>query len=62
MLEVVSSNKTEILRIVDLQGKIVLTQQVESVASLDISNLDKGCYIAVLGSTGKDMISYKFMK
>ena len=62
VLEAVCIDKTTQLRIVDMQGKVVVQQFVENYAAVDLSLLEKGYYIAVLGSTGKDMTTYKFIR
>lgn len=62
VLEVVSIDKVQDVRVFDLQGKVVLQSVVESSASIDLTDLDQGYYIAVVGNSGKEMTTYKFKK
>lgn len=61
-LEVVGINKTQNVRVIDLQGKIVLQTIAENSSTIDLSNLERGYYIAVVGNSGKEMSTYKFKR
>lgn len=61
-LDVVGINKVQNVRIIDLQGKVVLQTLVENNALIDVAKLESGYYIAVVGNSGKEIMTYKFKK
>lgn len=58
----ISSLNNKQVRIVNIQGKVVLDTQVENYEKIDVSHLNKGNYFVIIGNTGKEMQSFQFAK
>lgn len=59
---IISSLTNKQVRVIDLQGKVLIDKEVANYENIDVSNLTKGNYFVIVGSTGKDMQSFQFAK
>ena len=50
------------VRVLDLQGKIVLDTKTNENKAIDVSNLSHGNYFVVIGTSGKEMQNFQFAK
>lgn len=62
--QIIVSNpgKIQSIQIIDLQGKLVQSALVEGYDNVDVSSLENGVYLVVLGNNKKELQSFKFVK
>jgi len=62
--QVIISNpgKIEAVQILDLQGKIVRSVVVEDYQNIDVSELQSGMYLVLIGNNRMEMQRFKFVK